>query len=395
MPNDAFPTTSIPNPGVKHPGVGVEVGGVSEEERGYWVGVMETEGLGPVAFSKLFTAFGSAGAIWRASLSDLCEAGCSQKVAERLVARRKKVDPQRHLKELAKKGVRAVCVVEEEYPSLLRSIQRPPPLLFLRGTFTPADRRAVAVVGTRKPSAYGREVAERLVTELVVAGCTIVSGLARGIDAIAHRTALEHGGRTIGFLGGGPDRVYPSEHVQLAERMAQSGAVVSEFPPGLEPLRGNFPARNRLISGMSLGVLVVEGMSRSGTKHTADHAKTQQRPVLAVPGPITSQLSDAPNDLLGMGAVPVRSGADIVKALGLDVDNTVDNGGVTNPNKRVISFETDEEKLIYDALQNGSMSADEIVRTINLSTHTISATLTMMEMKGLVKHFGGGMYGRL
>jgi DNA processing protein len=366
---------------------------LSETKRAYWVAVVESEGVGPATFSSLLTRFGSAKAIWEADPKMLLEAGASKRAVDSLFTRRKSVSPKNHLKNLAKLGIRAVCWPDDEYPKPLKSISNPPSVLFVRGKLLPADQKSIAIVGTRKPTAYGREVVYNLTTQLVLQGFTIVSGLARGIDGIAHKVALEQNGRTIAVLGGGPDKIYPAEHTALADNIAKHGAVISEFTPGFRPLRGQFPLRNRIISGLSLAVLVIEGESSSGTKHTANHAFKQGRPVFAVPGPITSRLSDAPNDLIQMGAKAVRSVSDIVSQLNLG-EISANLSPKVNPNEKDIKFEFKQEKIIYEALKNGQLEVDEIVRMSNLNTQAVSATLSLMEIKGIVRNLGNGVYCR-
>jgi DNA processing protein len=377
-------------------GLGVdlpEVGEISERERGYWAGVVETIGLGPKRFFSLLKGLGSAEAIWKGKRETLSEFRVPSKIVKRLMDRKEKVDPHLHLEVLAKMGVSVVCIVDEEYPKLLREIDNPPPVLFLRGRLIDKDNQAVAVVGTRTPTAYGREVTEKLVTGLVASGLTVVSGLAYGIDAMAHRAALEAGGRTIAFLGGGIDQITPTGNRRLAEEISKNGAVVSEFAPGLPASRGIFPARNRLISGVSLGVVVVEGASKSGTKLTAEHAIRQKRPVLAVPGPITSQMSQAPTDLMKMGAKIVAGVEDILQEISIS-NFQFPNKHNLKSEHRVVNFDNEEEEKIYKLLENEQLGVDEIVRLSGLGVVEISRLLTMMEIRGLVRDVGGKVYGR-
>jgi DNA processing protein len=360
----------------------------SKKERACRAAIYEVDGVGPKKFEILINYFGSAEKIWQAPIRKVKETGLTKDAVEELETRRKKIEPVTHLKALAKLGIRVVLLEDEEYPDLLKKIDNHPKVLFVRGHFSLKDGKALAVVGTRKPTGYGREVASRLVNELVAEGFTIVSGLARGIDGIAHRTAIESGGRTIAILGGGVDRIYPPEHTGLAEKITQHGAVISEFASGKLPVPGNFPARNRVISGLSMGVLVIEGATHSGTKITASLAADQGREVFAVPGPITSRQSQAPTDLIKMGAKAVSSVSDILEEL------SVQSGPAPVEGQRQIDFNklTKEEREIVEVLQDGQMQIDDLVRKIGKEASTISSTLTMLELKGIVKHLGGMVY---
>ncbi|MFC1653950.1 DNA-processing protein DprA [Patescibacteria group bacterium] len=355
---------------------------MENKERIYWVVLAETPGIGPVTFFDLLAKFDTAEAVWKATPDELRKNEISERIRKLLLRRRKLVDPKRHISVLARRGVEVVTMMDPEYPQHLLGINKSPPVLFVRGRLLPEDNNSLAVVGTRKPTSYGRNATEKLVSDLVSSGLTIVSGLARGIDGIAHRTALDLGGRTVAFLGGGIDNIYPSEHKVLAEKIVKNGALISEFPPGFQPSRGNFPARNRLISGMSLGVLVVEGLSKSGTKHTVNHALSQGKPVFAVPGPITSKMSDAPMDMISDGAHMVRKAEDILKVLGVD-------GNMGGDKQKQVEFENDTEKIIYSLIENEPLSGDEIIRLSNFNPQETMTTLSMMELKGMIKNVGG------
>lgn len=358
-------------------------------ERAYWVALVGTPGIGPVTFRSLMGMFESAEAVWKVPAHELLRKGVKEHVRTMLLRRRKQVDPGLFMNSLARGGVEVVCEFEESYPKLLKGIKNAPPVLFVRGSVRDLNIKSIAVVGTRKPTGYGREVTARLVRELVGYGISIVSGLARGVDGVAHRTALERGGRTVGFLGGGIDSIYPAEHVSLANQMMQQGAVVSEFPPGFQPNRGNFPMRNRLISGVSMGVLVVEGLLKSGTKHTADHAHAQGRPVFIVPGPITSPMSNGPMDMLSDGAVMVRSGKDIVEYLQQNGYVGVDGHSNGKGEAKKWEFETELEELLYLMLQMEAMEGNELIRKSEMEASEVLTTLSMMELKGMVKMEGG------
>lgn len=367
---------------------------IDQDERAYRAALYEVDGIGPARMEVLLKFFPSAKDIWNTSGNDLEEIGLPKTVVAELVGKRKRVHPQSHLRALARLGIRVIVPEDEEYPELLREIDNAPQVLFVRGHFLPQDRRALAVVGTRKPTPYGREVTQQLVEQLVVSGLTIVSGLARGIDGVAHRVAIESRGRTIGVLGGGVDRVYPPEHMALVDQIMQHGAVVSEFAPGKLPVPGNFPARNRIISGLSLGVLVIEGASQSGTKITARLAVEQGREVFAVPGPITSRYSQAPADLIKLGAKPVTQISDILEELALPARQG--QGGEEQAKSQVALEELPpEERRVVETLADGSLHVDEIMRRSGMPTPHVSATLTILEIKGLVRHLGGMIYTRV
>jgi len=251
----------------------------------------------------------------------------------------------------------------------------------------PGDRWAVAVVGTRRVTAYGRQVVERLVPELSRAGVTIVSGLARGIDGVAHRVALASGGRTLAVLGSGLDRMYPTEHAALAREIVGQGAVLSEFPLGTPPDALNFPRRNRIISGLAMGTLVVEAGSTSGALITADFALEQGRDVFAVPGSILSPASDGPNRLIKEGAKPVTCAQDILEELNL-------TAVAQHEAVREALPENDTETALLRLLSQEPLHVDELGRTAALPVAEVSSALTMLELKGLVRQVGGMNYVR-
>jgi DNA processing protein len=284
-------------------------------------------------------------------------------------------------------GANALTWVNDDYPERLREVDDAPPVLYTLGEFLTSDSWAIAVVGTRRATHYGREVTARLASELAEAGITIISGLARGVDTEAHKVALEGGGRTVAVLGSGVDVLYPPENRGLVRRIVDEGrgAVVSEFPLGTKPDAINFPGRNRIISGLSLGVLVVEAGERSGALITVTFALNQGRDVFAVPGPITSRMSDGPNNLLKQGAKCVTSARDILEELHMDM--------VTEHVEAVRSLPSDPtERMLLEYLQESTQHIDELTNRSGLPASTVSAILTMMELKGMVRHLGGMQY---
>ncbi len=291
--------------------------------------------------------FGSLSVAWSAPLEELRVALEPRSLSE-LLAARSRIDPAGELERLIRSGIRAVHPGHPSYPRLLAEISGRPSILYVRGELTPADDASVAIVGTRRATPYGRQAAERIAAELAQAGVTVVSGLARGVDAAAHRAALEAGGRTIAVLGSGPDVIYPAEHRRLAEQILESGAILSELPPGAKPDAQNFPARNRIVSGMTLGTLIVEAPLRSGALITASFAADQGREVFVIPGSIFAQTAEGTNALLRDGARLVRDGADILEDLGL--------GGSGSPllTQSQMSLDENERRLLARPGQGGS-----------------------------------------
>lgn len=281
-----------------------------------------------------------------------------------------------------------VFITDKHYPRRLKEIHSPPKVLYIRGSLPQCLECTLAVVGTRKTSPYGRAVTPELVSALARSGIVIVSGLALGIDALAHQAALDAGGQTIAVLGCGIDAIYPIANRRLGlEIIKRGGAVISEYPPGTPPLKQHFPARNRIISGLSRGVLVIEGAEDSGSLITAKFAVDQNRDVLAVPGNIMSATSTGPNNLIKMGARAVTSAHDVLEALDLELADRY------RENTRVIPATAEEEKLLA-CMGHEAVHIDEIIQKSKLNTSIINSALTMMEMKGIVRHLGGMYYVR-
>jgi DNA processing protein len=356
-------------------------------QKQYWVALSRVSGIGPARVRLLLSRFGDVESAWNATLGDLIGAGLEGRAAEALVTARKMVDPAREWDRLKAAGVTALTWEDSDYPSRLREVDSAPPVLYVLGELTPADDWAVGVVGTRKVTTYGRGATEQIVGEIASAGITVVSGLARGVDTVAHSAALDAGGRTIAIMGSGVDVIYPPENRSLVRRIVEEGrgAVVSEQPLGADPDAPNFPARNRIISGMSHGVLVVEAGAKSGALITVRFALEQGRDVFAVPGPITSRMSDGPNGLLKRGAKCVTGGADILEELGM--------GMVQEHVAAVKALPADPtERMLLDLLGDAPLHIDELTNGSGLPASTVSAVLTMMELKGMVRHLGGMQY---
>ena len=355
----------------------------------YWVAFSRIPNLGTVRFRRLEAHFRSLEDAWGAGLSELQAAGIESKIARSIVSLRADISPDGEMEKLERAGVGAVNWHDPVYPPRLKEISDPPPVLYLRGEILPADERSVAVVGTRKATAYGREAASGLARDLAKSGVTIVSGLARGVDSIAHRAALDAGGRTIAVFGSGLDVVYPGEHVRLAREIMETGALVSEYALGVGPKAQHFPQRNRLISGLSLGTLVVEAGDMSGALVTVGHTLEQNREVFCVPGSIYSPASRGTNYLIQQGAKLVSSYKDVLEELNLTVvAHQIEMRAILQPLD-------DTESLLLDRVAHEPIHIDDIRRLAQLPITTVSSTLAMMELKGLVKQVGSMHYVRV
>jgi len=347
----------------------------------YWLGFNLVRGIGPVRLRALLSAFGDVKTAWEAPEAELRGVGLDQRTLQNLLQARRQVDLEQLQRKVEAAGVQALTWEEAAYPALLKQLVDAPPVLFVKGELTPSDEWAVALVGTRKPTAYGREAARLLATELARNGVTVVSGLARGIDGIAHQAALDAGGRTLAVLGSGLDEIYPQEHRALAERIAANGALLSDYPLGTRPEATNFPPRNRIISGLSLGVVVVEAGLTSGALITADFAADQGREVFAVPGSILGTSSAGCNRLLRDGAHVVTEVGDILETLSLD------QLAAKQAAREVLPANPTEAKVLAQ-LSVEPAYVDEVARSAGLPVETVSSTLVMMELKGMVRQVG-------
>ena len=342
--------------------------------------------IGSVRLRKLLNFFPDLETAWRAASSDLAQSGLDVNVVEKILEARTALDPHTEFAKLENKKIRLISFNDEEYPKLLKEIPNPPMVLYILGEFLPQDQMAIAVVGTRKYSVYGKQVAQELVGNLVRANLTIVSGLALGIDALAHKTTVDHAGRTIAVLACGLDSIYPASNRMIAQEILQNnGAIISEMPLGTPPLKHHFPYRNRIISGMSLGTVVIEAASDSGSLITAQHALDQNRQVFAVPGSIFNPGSVGPNNLLKMGAKAVTSAADILEELNLE-------GVQTQLITQEIIGDNEEEEMILKFLRREPTHVDLVVKSSGLPAATVAATLMIMEMKGKVRNLGANQY---
>jgi DNA processing protein len=352
----------------------------------YWLGFNLVKGFGPAKLQALQDYFGDLGAAWQANEAQLSRIGIDQRAVASLLETRQTVDLEAELTAVQKAGLELLTWDSPGYPRYLREIPNAPPVLYVHGGLVEQDQWAIGVVGTRRFTAYGRQITRDLVAGLVTNGLTIVSGLAKGIDSIAHKTAVEMGGRTIAVLGSGLDCVYPAENRALAAQIAAGrGAVISDYPLGTQPDAKNFPPRNRIISGLSLGVIVVEAGERSGALITAQFALEQNREVFAVPGNINSPASRGPHNLIKQGAKLVTGIEDILEELNL--------GQVAEKTAVQLALpETAEEALLLGQLSHQPQHVDDLSRAAGLPSALVSSALTMMELKGMVQQVGGMNY---
>lgn len=351
-------------------------------------------GIGPRMTVALLARFGTAAAVFSAAPSELREVqGIGMKLSQAIARAPSRQDAADEIERCRQRGISILTPRMAGYPRLLREIHDPPPVIFARGTIEERDSLGIAIVGSRHATQYGLQQAERLAGSLARAGLTIISGLARGIDAAAHRGALAAGGRTIAVLGSGLESIYPPEHVQLADDVAGAGCLLSEAPPRTQPVSGAFPQRNRLISGLSLGVIVVEASIQSGALITARHAMEQGREIFAVPGRVDSRVSHGCHRLIRDGAKLVETAEDVLEELGPLVEATSDAGGqaVHHPAELLLN---DLERQVLAAVSAESTSIDQVVGTSGLPTSQVLATLSVLEMRRLVRRVSGNRVSR-
>jgi DNA processing protein len=357
------------------------------DEKAYWIAFNKVAGIGAVRMAALLALCGSAEAAWRASIQELKTAGIDKRTLENLLQARRTIDVAAEFERTLKAGVQVLTLNDDAYPINLRQIDTPPPLIYVRGTLQPNDSWAIGIVGTRRASPYGREVAHTLSRDLATSGITVVSGLALGIDTVAHKSALASEGRTIAVLGSGVDQIYPPENRGLAQAIAANGAVVSEYALGTRPDASNFPPRNRVISGLSRGVVIVEASQRSGALITARFAVEQGRDVFAVPGSILHPGSAGCNTLIQQGAIPLLHVNDIMNQLNLEQVRSQQAA------RAIIPADPQEAALLAHMNQE-PRHLDDLVRQSSLSAPQVAGLLTVMELKGLVRQVGTLSYVR-
>ena len=355
--------------------------------------------IGSLRTKRLLDAFGTLRELFTVSEAQLQQVeGIGPVLAARLVEGRRNTALLDEELRLAKQaGCAIVTLFDADYPEPLKQIHDPPLVLYMKGRWTETDQTAIGIVGSRRASVYGQQTAERFAAELASRGATIVSGLARGIDAAAHRGALKVRGRTVAVLGNGLTSIYPPEHEPLAEEIAEHGAVVSEYPMRMEPLAQNFPRRNRLISGFSLGVVIVEAANRSGALITADCALEQGREVFAVPGKVDSLTSQGTNQLLKQGARLVTSVEDILEELRLEPVGPAQETPATSPSaqRHIVSGITDAERTILEQLDGREpCDVDTVAAKAGVAASSCAATLLGLELKRLVKQSPGKRFVR-
>ena len=351
----------------------------------YWVAFNRIPGVGRARYAALEAYFGSLESAWKAGAAELKRAGLDRRTISSIQSRRSSIDPDTVMSQLIARQITPLTWHDSRYPDRLQQIYDRPPVIYIQGEIKEQDDWGIAVVGTRKPTAYGREMAQLLSMELVRNGITVVSGLARGIDSVAHRAALDAGGRTLAIQACGLDMVYPPEHQRLADEIAESGALISDYPLETRPRPDYFPRRNRIMSGLSLGTLVIEADEKSGALITASYALEQNREVFALPGTITSPKSRGANRLIQEGAKLVTCIEDVLEELNLRL---VPEQLVMQELIEVSSPEAD----LLQFLSQEPVHIDEVTRQCALPVSTVSSTLAMMELKGIVKQVGAMTY---
>lgn len=361
---------------------------VANKDLPYWIAFSRVPAVGRVRVGLLEQHFGSLQAAWEAGTGELRAAGLDATVASSITEVRPHVDPSAELAQVQAAGITALTWHDPGYPRLLREIDDQPPVLYVSGELGPGDERSVTVVGTRQPTAYGREVTQHLAGDLARAGVTVVSGLARGIDGVAHRAALDAGGRTIAVMGSGPDVIYPPEHKQLAADIVAQGSLLTEYPLGTRPDARHFPRRNRLLSGLTLGTLVIEAGEKSGALITVRNALEQNREVFCIPGSIYSQVSRLPNALIREGAKLVASVEDVLEELNLG------SVALQPPLPDILEAASDQEALLLQNMDGEPQHVDEISRRTGLAVTDVTSTLAVLELRGLATQVGRMNYIR-
>jgi DNA processing protein len=351
----------------------------------YWIGFNQVQGIGATRLRALLDYFGDLETAWHALGGELQRSGLDKRSLTNLLALRDKLDLDTEVRRVERLGARALTWDDPDYPRNLRQVYNPPPLLYVRGSLEKRDEWAVAIVGTRQASAYGKEAAHTFSAGLARVGVTVVSGLARGIDAEAHRACLDAGGRTMAVLGCGVDVIYPQHHARLAAEIMEHGALVSEYSLGTQPQAINFPPRNRIISGMSLGTIVVEADVSSGALITAGFAGEQGREVFAIPGSIFAKSSRGTNRLIQSGAKLVTSVTDVLEELNLTMVSEQAQAQAVLP-------ENETEAVLLRHISAEPVHVDELGRAVSLPIAQVSSTLALMELKGMVRQVGGMHY---
>ena len=371
---------------------------MEKEELKYWIAWNKVKEIGPIRFLKLIQQFSSLKEAWCSDLnsSDVRKnLHLGEEILRKIETERKQIDPKEEWNLLEKRDIKVITIKEDGYPAILKNIYSPPPVIYYQGELSTIMQKAkgFAIVGSRKATYYGRKIAREIAGEMAGAGYVIISGLAKGIDTNAHLGALEAQGQTIAVLGCGLDRIYPPENKTLAQRIIENGAVITEFPLYTKPEKNNFPRRNRIISGLSLGTLVVEAAQKSGALITTDFALDQGREVFAVPGSIHSFLSTGCHNLIKQGAKLVNSSLDILEELqerdeSLSENNTGDQEEISN----IIQGLTEYEKKLLNYISIEPLHIDELTELTTLSFSEVSEILLSLELKNLIREIEGKRY---
>ncbi|RLB08378.1 MAG: DNA-protecting protein DprA, partial [Deltaproteobacteria bacterium] len=365
------------------------------DEKFYWLALKLVPGVGAKTFLRLLERFGEPEKVFRAKRESLAQVkGITKKAVDNIVLKKFEKDPEKELEDTSRKGIKIICLKDSEYPKNLAQIHDPPPVLFVKGDLSVRDVVSVAVVGSRSASYQGLRFTKKLCADLAGYGIVVVSGFARGIDTAAHTGCIEGGGRTLAVLGCGLDIDYPRQNRELREKVVRNGALITEFPLGTEPESKNFPARNRIISGLSLGVIVVEAGKRSGSLITARLALEQNREVFAVPGSVRSYRSLGPNWLIKQGAKLVERAEDVVEELapmlGVSLHEKTQQEEKSEPAASG-SFSEDETKVL-DLLNDEPMLLDDMVRILDMEVNVLAGILSKLELKGHVKQLPGKFF---
>lgn len=353
----------------------------------YWVAYSRIQKIGPVNFKKLIDFFVDMERAWQANYQQLKMAGLDENLVNEIIIRRQEINPDEEMELMEKENIQAVTLQDNDYPANLKEIFNPPPILYYRGSIDFLNNICLAVVGTRKFSNYGRQVTEDIVASLAKNGITIISGLALGIDSIAHKACLDASGKTVAVLGSGADKqcVYPSSNRYIADKIINSGGgIISEYPIGTNPTKYTFPMRNRIVSGLTRAVLVIEAPKNSGSLITAKYALDQNRDVFAIPGNIYGTNSQGTNQLIKDGAKLITNGDDILQELNIQI--------VFSEIDTKQKIDTEEEKIVLDLLSRDPLHIDKIKKMSTLNINVLLSTLTLMEIKGLIKDTGGKNY---
>lgn len=359
----------------------------------YYLALNEIKGIGPSQINELLKIYGSADEIFKDSLKGLLSKGLSLICAESIKNRRTISQAEKYLAISEKENLNIITLKDSTYPDLLKEIYSPPPVLYTKGDINLLKNvNAIGIVGTRNPDSYGKRIVESVVEDLVASKMVIISGMAAGIDTYAHKETLKHNGKTIAIFGTGADVIYPEKNRGLSEEIVEKGLIISEFPPGTHPARYNFPKRNRIISGLSLGTLVVQAKYRSGSLITAHHALQQGREVFAVPGDIFNERCDGTFRLIKEGAIPVKTAGDILSSLSIQQNLFKEERSKNENSSFPIDLLNEDEKSVLNTFNSSPQRIDEIIEKIPEFQNHIFTLLLDLELKGLIRQISGQQY---